>query len=162
MCPIKRRGMTREEALLRMADLCARSEQCASDIEKKLRLKNLSNADIAAVIEELERRNFLDSSRFARSFANDKLRFSGWGRLKIRAALKLRRIPSADISEALENLDSEEYDTALMRVAGVKARSLDLTLYADRTKLLRHLLSRGFTPSESTTALKNLVSNEDS
>lgn len=162
MCPIKRQGMTREEALLRMADLCARSEQCASEIEKKLRLKKLSNGDIAAVIEELERRNFLDSSRFARSFANDKLKFSGWGRLKIQAALKLRRIPSSDISEAINTLDSEEYNATLMRVSKAKARLLDLSSYAERTKLLRHLVSRGFTPSESTAALKNLVSNEDS
>lgn len=155
-------SMTREEALLRMADLCARSEQCAFDIERKLRLRQMSEDDISAVIEELERRKFLDSARFARSFANDKLRFSGWGRVKIRAALAQRHIPASDISTALAALDSEEYESALLRVAEAKARRLDLSSYADSTKLLRHLVSRGFSPSECTRALNILRENEDS
>ncbi|MDE6006455.1 MAG: recombination regulator RecX [Muribaculaceae bacterium] len=162
MCKNRVPEMTREDALIRMADLCARSEQCAFDIERKLRLKNISESDIDLIIEELERRKFLDSTRFARSYANDKLRFSGWGRLKIRAGLMQRHIPSPAISAALEALDEDEYEAALLRVATSKARSLDLSSFADRTKLLRHLVNRGFTPPECSDVLKRLRENEDS
>ena len=69
----KSKPLTRDEALVRMAGLCARSEQCASDIARKLRTKGLSSADIASVIDELKERSFLDEARYARSFARDKV-----------------------------------------------------------------------------------------
>ena len=77
----EKKPLTAEQALLRMADLCARSEQCPYDIAKKLRAKALSEADIHKVIDELRRRRFIDERRFAASFARDKVRFAGWGRL---------------------------------------------------------------------------------
>lgn len=148
--------LTREEALVRMADLCARSEQCPADIGRKLRMKGLAETDIAAVIDELTDRKFLDTARFARSFANDKLKFAGWGRVKIKMELKARRIDDAEIAAALEGLDPEIYDDRLMRAARGKGKGLDLRRYADRGKLVRSLTARGFTISESMDAARRL------
>lgn len=138
--------MTVEQALVRMADLCARSEQCPYDIARKLRAKALSETDVQHVIEELKRRRFLDEHRFAAGFARDKVRFAGWGRLKIRAALAARHIPSDVIEEALGAIEPDDYRQAILRAARGKAASLDLNLPEERAKLTRHLLSRGFEP----------------
>lgn len=135
---------TKEEALLSMADLCARSEQCAFDISRKLRAKGLSSDDVSAVVAQLEARGFIDSFRFARSFARDKVRFSAWGKLKISAALAARRIPRSVIADALREIDADDYENALQRSAVAKARQLDLASFDDRQRLCRHLLSRGF------------------
>lgn len=139
-----RKPLGREEALLKMADLCARSEQCAFEIMRKLRLKGLSSHDAGFVVDELIERRFIDECRYARSFSRDKVRFSAWGRLKIRAALLARRIPDSVISEAFGEVDPEDYADAATRAARAKAASLDLSLPQERLKLYRHLMSRGF------------------
>lgn len=143
----EKKPLTAEQALLRMADLCARSEQCPYDIAKKMRAKALSEADIHKVIDELRRRRFIDERRFAASFARDKVRFAGWGRLKIRTALAARRIPQDAVAAAMESIEPADYRDALIRAARAKASALNLKNYDDRARLCRHLLSRGFEPA---------------
>lgn len=152
----RRRQMSREDALVAMADLCARSEQCASEIARKLRAKGLADEDVGWVVGELKDRNFISHTRYAVSFANDRLRFSGWGRMKIRLELRARRIESADIENALSQLDASVYDEKLLAAARRKAASLDLALYDDRVRLLRHLVARGFTLDESRDAARRV------
>ena len=153
---LPKKVLSRDQALLRMADLCARSEQCPYDICRKLLLKGMAAADVESVIAELSDRGFLDSARYAGCFARDKVKFAAWGRLKIRAALAAKRIPSAQIAEALASIDDEEYLEALHRAARAKVASLDLSLRDDRAKLFRHLLSRGFEPDAVTRIVNNL------
>lgn len=133
-----------EKLRLKMADLCARSEQCEYDIREKLRRNLLQSSVVDEIISFLLERHFIDNKRYARSFANDKVRFAGWGRNKIRQALRLKRIPSDFIDNAIENIDEKEYNQSLLRIAQNKAKSLDIDIYQDKIKLYRHLLSRGF------------------
>ena len=153
---LPKKVLSRDQALLRMADLCARSEQCPYDIRRKLLLKGMAAADVESVIAELSDRGFLDSARYAGCFARDKVKFAAWGRLKIRAALATKRIPSAQIAEALASIDDEEYLEVLHRAARAKVAFLDLSLRDDRAKLFRHLLSRGFEPDAVTRIVNNL------
>lgn len=153
----KSKPLTRDEALVRMAGLCARSEQCASDIARKLRTKGLSSADIASVIDELKERSFLDEARYARSFARDKVRFSAWGRRKIRMHLLSRRIPEHLVVEAFESVGEEDYAAAAARAARQKAASLDLSLSDDRIRLYRHLLLRGFESDVARSEIRRLM-----
>lgn len=150
--------ITKEEALVEMAALCARSEQCAADIYKKLRGRSLSHSDAMDVIADLEDRGFIDHTRYARSFTNDKMRFSAWGRIKIRVALLAKSIPENCIREALGSLDPAEYAEAVSRAACAKASGLDLTSYEGRLKLYRHLLSRGFESDISLAEVKRQAS----
>lgn len=133
------------EALLkRMAGLCAKSEQCTYDIIGKLYRAGLPADKREEIIEYLTAHRYLDDARYARAMASYKVRFSGWGKRKIRMALAAKRIPSEYISEALDAIDEEEYMAALRRVAEAKKRDLDLSDRAQRASLFRHLLSRGF------------------
>ncbi|MDE6410259.1 MAG: RecX family transcriptional regulator [Muribaculaceae bacterium] len=141
---IRKKPITKEAALLRMADLCARGERCASEIREKLRKLMVPSSTANEIIEYLEENRYIDDLRFAKAYARDKVRFSGWGRNKIRMALAVKRISSSEIREALDELDEEEYLLSLTKAAEAKARTLDLTDYADRAKLYRHLASRGF------------------
>jgi len=150
---IRKKAATPESARLKMADLCARSEHCEYEIREKLRKQMLPPSEVDKIISFLTERRFIDNARFARSFTNDKVRFSGWGRNKIRQALLLKRIPSSLISEALESIDEEEYMAMSCKAASAKARNLDLEDYNERMKLYRHLLSRGFESSAATRAI---------
>lgn len=141
---LRKKTMTREAALLKMADLCARAEHSSYEIREKLRRAAISSADMEYIIDYLEQNRYIDDSRYARAFARDKVRFAGWGRNKIRAALTLRRVPALEIREALDQIDPDDYFAAALRAAQAKSRSLDLSDYNDRMKLFRHLASRGF------------------
>lgn len=129
---------------LRLADLCARTEQCRFDLNRKIRMAGLSADAAERILNNLTERKFLDDSRFARAYARDKARFSGWGVHKIRQGLILKHIPSADISAALESIDPKDYIESLKRVALNKAKSLDMTSTEDVRKLYRHLMTKGY------------------
>lgn len=133
------------EALLkRMAGLCARSEQCSFDISTKLFKAGLPKDKRDEIIEYLTENRYLDDGRFARAYASYKVRFSAWGRHKIRMALAAKRIPSAMISEALDQIDEDDYMAALKRIVETKKRDMDLTMREEKIKLYRQLLTRGF------------------
>ncbi len=151
---IKKKTANPDTLRLKMADLCARSEQCEYEIREKLRKQMLPSSEIEKILSFLIKERFIDNSRYAHSFTNDKVRFSGWGRNKIRQALALRRIPSQMISEALSEIDQEEYNSALFKAANAKAKNLDLEEYDDRARLYRHLLSRGYESSLISDAIR--------
>lgn len=149
-----------EAARLRMADLCARSEQCEADIRQKLYRLGLQASQVQEIVEYLTDNKFIDNARYARSFARDKCRFSAWGRNKIRLGLIAKRISSADISAALESIGEADYRAALKRTAEAKAKTLDLTgpqAYENQVKLFRHIISRGFESELASKAVKSLL-----
>lgn len=145
--PRKKTPPTAEQMRLRLAGLCARSEQCEYDLHLKMTKAGLSAGDADSVIAFLKRERFLDNARYARAFARDKVRFGGWGRLKIRLALAAKRIPADVIAAALEDIDPADYTDAITRAAQAKARSLNLAMREDYMRLMRHLASRGFEPA---------------
>lgn len=136
-----------------MASLCARSEQCEYDIRIKLMRARLSAGAISRIIEFLKESKFLDNGRYAVAYASDKVRFSSWGKLKIRMGLRAKRISDTDIRNALESIADEDYETSLHRAIKAKVSNLDLSVREDYAKLYRALLSRGF---ESEVAIRGI------
>lgn len=136
--------MTPDQMLLRMAGLCASSEQCAADIRSKILKKGFSQAEAEKMISYLIANKYIDDARYSRAYAVDKMRFSGWGRMKVRMGLRAKGISDSIISQALACIPEKEYAGALQKALHAKAKSLDLNEVGDRRKLYRHLASRGF------------------
>ncbi len=158
-----KKEITPEAARLRMADLCARSEQCEADIRQKLYRLGLKPSDVQEVVDYLIRERFIDNARFAKAFARDKCRFSAWGRNKIRLALAAKRISSADVTDALYAIEEADYLDALRRTVAAKARGLELTgpdARENRLRLFRHILSRGFESELASKAIRQLISDK--
>lgn len=130
--------------LLRLAGLCAGSEQCSADIRGKILKAGFTPGDADGMLKYLVGHGYIDDTRFARAFAADKVRFAGWGKIKIRMALKMKGISDTLVSEALAYVGSEDYEAALWKALVAKARALDMDDLAERRKLFRHLASRGF------------------
>lgn len=155
-------GSEEHDALLRKtllyaAGLCARSEQCESDIRVKLRRRLPTNEDVERVMTYLKRHRYLDNSRYAAAFVRTRSRLGGWGPWKIRQALAAKGIERDVIAEAMLQTDREVYLESAMRAASVKARNLDLALCADRQKLFRHLMSKGFDSDTVTAVMRRLA-----
>lgn len=144
-----KKNISPDMALERLEDLCARSEQCTADLRSRLYRWGVPGQAAAHVIEQLENGRFVDDERFARAYVRDKYRFSRWGRRKIAAGLAAKRIPRHMISDALGEIDDEEYHAIMVAVLQAKARSMDDAVsYENRMKLLRFGASRGFEPGE--------------
>ena len=137
--------LTYEQALQRATALCSGSEHCVSDMMEKLSRWGLSRQDSERVIDFLLDEKYIDELRYARAYTNDKIRFSHWGRVKIRAMLRMQRISDSEINEALDNIDEQQYLEILEGVIDAKRRSIgDDASYASRTKIIRFALQRGF------------------
>ena len=147
-----RKKITKEQALSRLETLCSRSEQCSFDLTLKLINWGINREERTEILESLKENRYLDDHRFARSYVNDKARFSGWGPFKIKIELAKRKIPSSVIAEALAGVDARIWKDSLLKNAASKAKGLILTGeegYNDRQKLFRYLVSRGFSSASS-------------
>lgn len=159
----KKKDITKEEALSRLESLCSRSEQCEYELNQKLYRWGLNVNERKEIISSLEENRYLDNARYARSYANDKARFSSWGPIKIRTELMRRHISSSLITEALKSVDQEIWKEGIMKCARTKARSLDLTednFHEKRQKLFRYLLTRGFPMDTSRKVVNKMISEE--
>lgn len=152
-----RRKPTADEMLVRMAGLCAGAEQCSADIRNKILRQGFSPEETERMIAYLQRNMYLDDSRFARAYSVDKVRFSGWGRMKIKMGLRAKGISDSDISMALEYIPEADYREALQKVMASKARGLDLTEIKDRQKLYRYMAYRGFESALIISAMRSIV-----
>lgn len=136
-------------ALSRMAALCSTSEHCESEIREKLQRADMTESDIQRIVDLLYDEQYLDTQRYCRALAHDKLRFAHWGRLKIQQALRLKGLPDSDIRQALDELPEEEYREVLLTLIRQKQRTLpDEDDYTQRGKLIRFATGRGFTIDE--------------
>lgn len=149
---MRSKPVSKEKALERLASLCSRSEQCEFELKRKLMNWGISAADSISILDYLKNNRYLDNTRYAKSFANDKARFSSWGPFKIKAELIKRKIESPIINEALKAIDPQIWKEAILRCSESKSKNLHLAGedgYEDRQKLFRYLISRGFSSASS-------------
>lgn len=154
---MRNKTLSKEEALGRLEGLCARSEQCEQDLIRKMINWGINSGDRKEILDSLKENRYLDNARYAKSFANDKARFSSWGPYKIRIELARRHISSSLISDALKDVTSEIWKESLLKSAETKARTLDFTGENSREssqKLYRFLIGRGFPSEMSLKAVK--------
>lgn len=140
-----KKALSPKQALVKAQELCARSEQCSSDVSAKLRGWGISSETAEKIIGLLQRERYIDDTRFAISYVSDKYRFSGWGVHKITAGLLQKKISRPDIQTAVEAIDREEYETKALAVLRSKVRSAGFdTSYENRIKLWRFGVTRGY------------------
>ena len=143
-----KKPVTPGEALNKAAAYCTLCERCVSEVSAKLTAWNMPYAEQEKIIARLIDEKFIDEARYCRAFVNDKLRFNRWGRIKIIAALRDKRLPKEHISEAIESIDEDSYAEILKEVIAIKCRDLKgKDDFTTRQKLIRHAASRGFEPA---------------
>lgn len=140
-----------EQGLQRAAALCCQSEHCVADITERLLRWGVSREDSDRIIDRLIDEKYIDESRYALAYVRDKVRFSHWGRVKIKSMLRMLRVSEQDISNAFDSFDEDEYLGVLENVIESKRRTLpEAESYASRVKLIRFALQRGFEMHEIT------------
>jgi regulatory protein len=134
-----------DEALFKSAAYCSLSERCTADLNSKFDLWEVSLSDRKKILNHLIQEKYLNESRYARSFVQDKFRYNKWGRIKISHALRAKSIGSEMIQESLNTINEEEYQEMIIRLAKEKSKSLKFKSEYEKTgKLLRYLAGKGF------------------
>ena len=124
---------------------CAYQERCVSEVKKKLYEWKVRPEVSQKIITTLEEENYLDEERFARVFAGGKFRIKKWGRNKIIAELRARRIPDLIVQIGLEEIDEYEYIRTLKSLIEKKRSTFsDPKDIINRNKIYKFVLSRGF------------------
>ena len=127
---------------------CAKREYCTSDILRKAVMRCEGDAEAAAeIVESLKADGFVDDVRYASAFAREKASLTGWGPVKIKFALRAKRISDADIEAALSEIDAPSASDRMERLLRSKWKTLQGDGQA-RLKLIKFALTRGYEYSD--------------
>ncbi|GET32460.1 regulatory protein RecX [Prolixibacter bellariivorans] len=150
-----------KEAISKAAALCSKSEKCSGDIRKKMHDWGISPEETEKAITWLQNEKFLDDARFAGFFARDKFRFNGWGKIKIRYALRQKGVDTSIIEESVAALDEKEYRRLLTELIQAKAGKIKAeSTYEKKAKLVRYAQGRGFEPELIFNAVDDVLAEE--
>ena len=97
------------------------------------------------IIGQLISEGFLDEQRFAEHYAVSKFRQKGWGRVKIRAALKFKKVSAPCIAFGLKAIDDKEYRSALSDAVNKRSKKeKDGDAFVREQRVMRYFLGKGF------------------
>lgn len=124
---------------------CEYQDRCEAEVRRKMAQLLVPAEERDSLMAQLKEERYVDDERFAESFIRGKVNQKRWGRAKIRAELQLHGISASIIAEKMAELDEERYGENLRYLADRwKRENPD----GERAKLIRHLLSKGYTMDE--------------
>lgn len=157
--------MDEKRALTQCAAWCSRQERCRSEVEERLERMELQPEEIQRIVKRLIEEKYIDNQRYANFFVNDKFKFNGWGRIKIRYSLAQKKIEQEAVLNALDRIDEEEYQQLLMSLLKSKLRGKrGQDIWKQKASLTRFAYSRGFELDNIKSALNKILapsSDED-
>ena len=99
---------------------------------------------IVTLIEE----DYLNESRFAKTFVRGKFRIKKWGKMRLMAELKKRGLSKLTIKQAINEIPEAEYIAVFSALAEKRLKELDSrNAMVKKRKLADYLLYRGWESS---------------
>lgn len=153
---------TTESIILhRMAAFCSTKEYCIQDVRKKIITAGLTDEECERIIQRLCSEKFISEERYVRAYVKDKLRFSKWGRVKIRYELLRKEIPATLIDPILDEANEQEYKSELKDILTKKRKSTKgKTPREVYQKLFRFASGRGFESQLIAACLKEILNTD--
>lgn len=143
-----KKSYTFDELLHKAASYCSISEHCAYDLYEKLKAWEVDTKQADEIVQHLIDENFLNEERFAVAFVRDKFRFNKWGKIKIKYALRQKKIENVLVDKALNAIDDGEYEEMLASILQSKLKTLKWEYeYEKMGKLFNFAQNRGFESS---------------
>jgi regulatory protein len=136
---------TVEEALSRLQNYCAYQERCHQEVHNKLKEMRMIPEAIDQIIVDLINNNYLNESRFAQTFVNDKFRLKSWGKYRLVSELRKKGISKVNINFAIEKIDYKEYVEVFNALAEKRLLQINETnVLKKKKKLCDYLVYRGW------------------
>ncbi len=136
-----------QQAYSKMAHLCSRSEQCSTDIRKKILAYEIVEEIVDEIIEKLIDEKYIDDKRYVRAYVNDKFKINKWGKIKMRHYLRAKGLSDDVIAYGLENIEDEKYKAVLIKTMKAKAKAVkEKDKFKKMGQIIRYTQGRGFEP----------------
>jgi regulatory protein len=143
-----RKSYTLEQALSRLQRYCTYQDRCHIEVERKLTEMRMIPQAKEQIIMSLIEDDYLNEERFALAFVKGKFRIKKWGRIRLKAELKKRKISKYLIKSALEQISEKDYLFTFEELANRKANSIKAnSILLKKKKLADYLIYRGWESS---------------
>ena len=140
-----RKSYTLEQALSRLQRYCTYQDRCHIEVERKLTEMRMIPQAKEQIIMSLIEDDYLNEERFALAFVKGKFRIKKWGRIRLKAELKKRKISKYLIKSALEQISEKDYLFTFEELANRKANSIKAdSILLKKKKLADYLIYRGW------------------
>ncbi len=150
--------LTKEQALQKAKHYCGYQERCHAEVVSKLYELGVSKTEHDEIISSLIEENYLNEERFAKLYAGGKFRMKQWGRVRIKSALKEKRISDYCIKKGMEEIDPAQYFDTLVQLANEKYAALKSEQYLVRKKKTQdYLLQKGYESSLVSEVLSDIT-----
>ena len=123
--------------------LASRRDYTAAELTDKLLARGFDADTIAGALDDLRARGVINDARVAAAFVRTASRVKGRGRIRIARELKTRGVAADTITAALDQVGREDELASIRRILDRKQWAPGAPL-AQRQRMYRHLLSRGF------------------
>jgi len=143
-----RKSYTLEQALSKLQKYCTYQDRCHIEVERKLTEMRMIPQAKEQIIMSLIEDDYLNEERFALAFVKGKFRIKKWGRIRLKAELKKRKISKYLIKSALEQISEKDYLFTFEELANRKANSIKAdSILLKKKKLADYLIYRGWESS---------------
>lgn len=143
-----RKSYSLEQALSRLQRYCTYQDRCHIEVERKLTEMRMIPQAKEQIIMSLIEDDYLNEERFALAFVKGKFRIKKWGRIRLKAELKKRKISKYLIKTALEQISEKDYLFTFEELANRKANSIKAdSILLKKKKLADYLIYRGWESS---------------
>lgn len=157
---MQKKYLTKEQALQKLKQYCAYQERSHAEVQQKLWDLGVWKSEHDGIISTLIEEDYLNEERFAKAFVGGKFRMKEWGRKKIYYGLKEKKVSEYNIKRGMKEIDEDEYEKVLHRLAEKKYESLKSEQYLVRKKkTIDFLLQRGF-EQELVSAMVNRIAGK--
>jgi regulatory protein len=143
------------EAYSKITKWCAYQERAQQEVRDKLYDFGLHKEEVEQLLTRIISEGFVNEERFAISFANGKLNQLGWGKVKIKYALKAKKVSDYCIKKAINSIDENKY-IQILEDAFHKRNKMEKEKHPlkRKYKLMSYLASRGFEQDLIATIIK--------
>ena len=123
---------------------CAYQERCHLEVTNKLNKLGIFGDELDEYICYLIDENFLSETRFSEAYVRGKFNNNNWGKVKISRELKLRNISDWNISNALSQINSEDYNNKLRKLCLKLVELNDKSEFELKNKVVKNLSYKGW------------------
>lgn len=140
-----RKSYTLEQALSKLQKYCTYQDRCHIEVERKLTEMRIIPQAKEHIIMSLIEGDYLNEERFALAFVKGKFKIKKWGRIRLKAELKRRKISKYLIESALKQISEKDYLFTFEELANRKANSIKAnSILLKKKKLADYLIYRGW------------------
>ena len=160
---LAKKTFTKEQVYQKLRHYCAYQDRCHAEVKTKAYSFGIRKGDVEELTSRLIEEGCLNEERYARSFAGGKFRIKHWGKMKIKAEMKQRRISEYCIAAALNEIDQDKYRETLHRLAVKRWNSIKgpgTNLFVKMAKTKNFLLLKGYEINLVAIEIKELSQKE--